>query len=90
MDEPRSASGIGESSEALAAIGDQPPHVVAAGEASQPVVQAADTRQRRDAKRSVRSGRPARETEFEPLYSDFTNLSMTLSSATQMRVIRDC
>jgi hypothetical protein len=52
MDEPGSVSGIGESSEALAAIGDQPPHVVAAGEASQPVVQAADTRQRRDAKRS--------------------------------------
>jgi hypothetical protein len=52
MDEPRSASGIGESSEALAAIGDQPPGVVAAGAASKPVVQAADTRQRRATKRS--------------------------------------
>lgn len=52
MDESHSASGVGESSVALAAIGDQPLHVVASGEASKPVVQAADTRQLRDAKRS--------------------------------------
>lgn len=52
MNQPLSASGICESSEAPAAIGDQPPPVVA-GEASKPVVQAADTRQPRDAKRSA-------------------------------------
>ena len=52
MNQPLSASGICESSESLAAIGDQPPHVVA-GEALKPLVQAADTRQLRDAKRSA-------------------------------------
>jgi predicted type IV restriction endonuclease len=52
MSQPLSASGIGESSEAPVAIGDQSPHVVADA-ASKPVVQAADTRQPRDAKRSA-------------------------------------
>lgn len=52
MDQPLGASGIGESCEASAAIGDQPPHVVA-GEASKPLVQTVDTRQPRDAKRSA-------------------------------------
>jgi hypothetical protein len=44
MNQPLSASGICESSEAPAAIGDRPPHVVA-GEALKPLVQVADTRQ---------------------------------------------
>jgi hypothetical protein len=49
--QPLSVSDICESSEA-AASGIQPPHVVA-GETSKPVVQAVDTRQPRDAKRSA-------------------------------------
>jgi hypothetical protein len=52
MGQPLSASGIGESSEAPATVGGQLPPVVA-GEVSKPVVQAADTRQPRDAKRSA-------------------------------------
>lgn len=50
MGQSLSASGIGESCEASAAIGQPPP--VVAGEVSEPVVQVADTRQPRDAKRS--------------------------------------
>jgi hypothetical protein len=50
MDQPLSASGICESSEAPAAVGDQLSHVVA-GETSKPVVQAVDIRQPQNAKR---------------------------------------
>lgn len=52
MGQPLSASGIGESCGASVAIDDQLPPVVA-GEVSEPVVQEADTRQPRDAKRSA-------------------------------------
>src|SRR5918997_4659418 len=52
MCQPLSASAIGEASEVPAVIVHQPPPMVA-GEASKPVVQAADTRQPRDAKRSA-------------------------------------
>src|SRR5690242_13480814 len=77
MTQALSASGICESSEAPAATGDQPPHVVA-GEISKPVVQAADTCQPRDAKRSApkweTSARERIRTQIKKSHKTLNNL----------------